>query len=436
MDKKTSIKRKLYKGYIIQLILMGALSGVAIAQLINFGSYVDKYKKLMEANGDKVSFNSSLNLISVIAVIVLFLVIAIISCLITAKNLFKGIIEPLEEIKSVTEKMSMGVLDAQMEFQSKNEIGQVADSLRCSIDTLKKYIAEIDSEMEQFSNGVFTAESRVEFIGDFKNIQNHFETFEVKMSSVVNDIRNVAHQVSSGSGEVAEGAQALAEGATEQASVMEELTAALDEITEKIELNANNAVVISKKVENVAFQLDRSNSDMQNMVKAMNDINNSSKEIEQIIATIDQIAEQTNLLALNASIEAARAGEAGKGFAVVADQVSLLATQSAEAAKNSKILIANSIESVDKGKSIADETAKKLMSVVDGAIDIKVKVSEIAETSKKQSVSVKEIGQGVEQINAVVQNNAATSQESAATSEELTSQAEMLTSLIDQFKVK
>ena len=160
------------------------------------------------------------------------------------------------------------------------------------------------------------------------------------------------------------------------------------------------------------------------------------QEIGNIIAAINDIASQTNLLALNASIEAARAGEAGKGFAVVADQVSLLAAQSAEAAKESRDLIETSVSAVERGKVIADETAKQLEQVVESSKAATAEVYKIAVALEADAATMTQINQGVEQINSVVQTNSATSQQCAAASQEMSDQAGTLEQLIKSFKIR
>ena len=175
---------------------------------------------------------------------------------------------------------------------------------------------------------------------------------------------------------------------------------------------------------------------MQEMVEAMDEISNTSQEIGNIIAAINDIVSQINLLALNASIEAARAGEAGKGFAVVADQVSLLAAQSAEAAKESRDLIETSVSAVERGKVIADETAKQLEQVVESSKAATAEVYKIAVALEADAATMTQINQGVEQINSVVQTNSATSQQCAAASQEMSDQAGTLEQLIKSFKIR
>lgn len=160
------------------------------------------------------------------------------------------------------------------------------------------------------------------------------------------------------------------------------------------------------------------------------------EKINELTGTIMEISSQTGLLALNASIEAARAGEAGKGFAVVADQVSLLAAQSAEAAKESRDLIETSVSAVERGKVIADETAKQLEQVVESSKAATAEVYKIAVALEADAATMTQINQGVEQINSVVQTNSATSQQCAAASQEMSDQAGTLEQLIKSFKIR
>lgn len=166
---------------------------------------------------------------------------------------------------------------------------------------------------------------------------------------------------------------------------------------------------------------------------SMNEINGTAQQISNIIKTIDDIAFQTNILALNAAVEAARAGESGKGFAVVADEVRNLAGKSAEAAKDTTVLIENTVRSIQEGTKKADLAASSLQKLVKSSKQMNGKIREITLYSHKQSDSVSEIAQGLEQISSVVQKNSATAEESAATSEKLSEQAETMDTLLKQF---
>lgn len=370
-----------------------------------------------------------------IALILIVLVISIFLAVKIGSRIIKAIIIPLEKLDDVTVQIAEGNLHVSIEHHAKDEMGDLAHNLRKSIRILSSYVEDISHAMKEFSNGNFDVQPEVEWKGDFINILDSFMYFEKNMASTIKNIQSVADQVSAASEQVSASSMELAEGASEQSRITEELTATIGNVSAQIRDNADNAENIRKDVESVGQELEASNEKMQEMAHSMEDISRSSQEISKIIAAINDIASQTNLLALNASIEAARAGEAGRGFAVVADQVSTLAAQSAEAAKESTSLIEDSVHAVEKGMVIADEMASQLENVVAGSRQIIFKVNGIAEASEAQAQEMLQLSEGVDRINGVVQTNSATSEECAAASEEMTAQAETLKDLIRHFKV-
>ena len=353
----------------------------------------------------------------------------------TSKRVLETILEPLHEIEDVAMELTEGNLHSALEYHSDDEIGKLAHSMRKSIRMLGTYVDDIDRSMKLFSEGNFDVHPEVEWRGDFVGILNSFMAFQASMAGTIKGIQNVSNEVSGAAEQVASSSNDLADGATNQAAVVEELTATVTGVSEQVEKNSQSAKEISVKVDELGNAISESNGKMHEMVDSMHEISEASKEIDKIITTINEIASQTNLLALNASIEAARAGEAGKGFAVVANQVNVLADQSAQAAKESATLIETSVKAVEKGMVIAGQTAAQLEEVAENSKLITTEVTNIAETLETQTTEIKQINEGIEQINDVVQTNSATSEECAAASQEMSSEAESLREMIRKFKV-
>ena len=370
-----------------------------------------------------------------IGVVVICLILAFVLAKKTAERVMETILVPLHQIEDVAQELTEGNLHSTLEYHSEDEIGRLAHSMRKSIRILGSYVDDIDRAMKQFSEGDFDVQPQVEWRGDFIGILNSFMAFEKSMADTVKGIQHVSDEVFEGAEQVASSSSDLADGATNQAAVVEELTATVENVSEQVAQNSKTAKEISGRVDELGNSILDSNSKMREMVDSMNEISVASKEIDKIIATINEIAAQTNLLALNASIEAARAGEAGRGFAVVANQVNVLADQSAQAAKESSLLIETSVKAVEKGMVIAGQTAAKLEEVAESSKNITEEVANIADTLETQTTEIYQINQGIEQINDVVQTNSATSEECAAASQEMSNEAESLRGLIQKFKV-
>lgn len=310
---------------------------------------------------------------------------------------------------------------------------EIIDGFNKAIGVMVGTVSETSSIMQDISKGDLSVSMIGDYKGDFAKLKNDINDTIQAINEVLNDINNSADQVASGSRQVSDGSQTLSQGSTEQASSIEELSASITEIatqTKQNVVNANQANELSIKVKDNAVQ---GNAQMQQMLVSMTEINQSSENISKIIKVIDDIAFQTNILALNAAVEAARAGQHGKGFAVVAEEVRNLAARSAEAAKETTDLIEGSVNKVQAGTKIANQTAVALSEIVSGIEKAVTLVGEIATASNEQASGIVQINKGIEQVSQVVQNNSATAEESAAASEELSSQAELLKQMAGKF---
>lgn len=373
---------------------------------------------------------------------IIFIVILIIAAfsLVVAVTLevriTKSISKPLNELSDSAVQLSYGNLKARSNYISEDEIGVASAALNDSFASLQDVVSEVSQILEDISKGKCDHTEVRTYKGDFAPISKALNIILNNLNEIFTSINESAAQVESGSSEVANGAQALAQGATEQASSVEELSSQIEEVSKKVQENSTGITAIASEMNSAASQAETGNEQMNEMLTAMNNIATSSEEIGKIIKVIDNIAFQTNILALNASVEAARAGAAGKGFAVVAEEVRNLASRSADAAKQTSVLIASSTGKVQDGLTLADNTAKALSEIAESIQTINTKINDIENASTAQATAISQINLGVEQVSAVIQTNSATAQQSAAASEELSKQAENLKGEINWIQLR
>ena len=363
---------------------------------------------------------------------------AILTAAFLAVYLTRSIVSPIKEIQIAMENVTNGDLTIKLTHESKDELGMLQKSVQSMASFLNDVINDEEHILSSMGRGDFQADTTIgeeHYVGVYRSLLQSIRDVRDTLSTTLSQINESSDQVAMGANQVSAGAQALSQGATEQASSVEELAATISEISSAINNNAASAKDASNKSSTVKDRADEGSKQMQEMLTAMNEISDSSNEIGKIVKTIEDIAFQTNILALNAAVEAARVGAAGKGFAVVADEVRNLASKSAEASKNTSFLIERSLQAVEHGSRIANETAQSLGEIVGGIDEVAVAINEISNASNTQAASVGQVSQGIDQISAVVQNNSATAEQSAAASQELSGQAQMLKNLVAQFKL-
>lgn len=359
--------------------------------------------------------------------------------LLLAVKISQGISRPIAACVARLEQLEKGDLDTPVpESTSQDETGTLLRALEGSIHTLAAIVKDINQMLNAMAEGNFDVHTQAErnYVGAFSKVLYSIRGMNQRISDTLQQINLSANQVDAGAEQVSAGAQAQAQGAAEQASSVEELAASISEIDTHIQQSSTNARTGQQIAIETSERIVACNQQMDHLIAAMGEIQDSSNEIEKIISTIESIAFQTNILALNAAVEAARAGTAGKGFAVVADEVRNLATKSAEASKNTAALIERSIQAVENGTKLAGQTAKALLSSVEDVRQAAEVIDQIYKASETEAVSIAQINQGIEQISSVVQTNSATSEESAAASEELSGQAQVLKQLVSKFKLR
>lgn len=349
----------------------------------------------------------------------------------------KALVAPIQKMTKRITLLSQGDLDTPVEvINTKDEIGELNESLVKTIESLKSYVGNITEITTEMANSNLCIDVDMEYIGNFAKIKESLEKIIESFNIRFAKIRNSANTVSTSSKEVSSGTQILSDGAVQQAVDVDNLVEKISQISIHMKENTDNSTEAGERVTNMSMEINESNDHMRQMMGAMSDISGASSEIGKIIKTIEDIAFQTNILALNAAVEAARAGTAGKGFAVVADEVRNLAGKSAVAAKNTTALIERSIQAVENGIKIADSTAKSLENVVSVVGDITAIVGKIVESTVEQTSAINEVNTGIEHISSIIQTNTATAEESAASSSEMLKHSEQLKSLVDEINIK
>ncbi len=413
-----------------------------------FGSYIngeDKmfatYAPVLDTDGWSIAVTApQINYLAstrdVIVINIIMIIVSILISVIVALVLALNIGRPM---KACVERMKLlvaGDLETPMpNITNKDETGMLVRSTETLVEGLRIVIHDISYLLNEMANqnlDVHTEHEEV-YVGSFQDILLSMRNMRIELSSAMRQVNHSAEEVANASNQLSSSAQTLSQGTVEQASSVQELATRISMISEEVKNTASGALNVRSQTHQTGEEVFLCNQKMQNLVEAMTKIQTSSEEIEKILKTIDDIAFQTNILALNAAVEAARAGSAGKGFAVVAQEVRELAGKSAQAAKDTSDLIANSTNAVHTGTEIAQSTADILLGVVGSIQSVVDAIDHIAIVSNEQSESVEQVSEGINQISVVVQSNSATAEQGAAASEQLSAEAACLKELVNHF---
>lgn len=376
------------------------------------------------------------NAFIVVLVMIITTTISFVVGALVISKFVKRIIVPLNAINGKILDMEQGKLSGDaIEVHTGDELETLADAVNSMTAYTNTIIKDIEAVSAKLAAEDLTAEPAADYIGDYAPIKSALYGIINSTSDVIRQIGASSKLVSDGSSKMSDNSTTLSQAATEQAATVEELNSSIVEISSNISANADSAGKAKVLADDCMKIVNEGNVKMTDMLHAMEEINETSSQIANIIKTIEDISFQTNILSLNASIEAARAGEAGKGFAVVAGEVGQLAGKTAEAAKNTTALIKTSLTAVENGTVMANETAKMLSKIVSETDDTAKVIDKIAAASQEQADSVKQILVGMDQISTSVQMTSGSSAECAASAEELSGQAKVLLDLVQRFKI-
>ncbi|MFI3121150.1 MAG: methyl-accepting chemotaxis protein [Methylococcaceae bacterium] len=341
-----------------------------------------------------------------------------------------------EEIKHLVQDVKMGDLSTRINLSDKHGFAKVLSSgINELTDVIESVFSDVNKVMESMAQGNLTTAITNDYQGVYAECKNNINSTIATLSEFIVQIRDAADFIEESSQEMAAGNNNLSLHVEQQAASLQETAANMEQLAGTVRNNADNTQQANHVVNSTMSHAQQGGDIVKSAIASMQDINESSNQLAEIISVIDEIAFQTNLLALNASVEAARAGENGRGFSVVATEVRNLAQRSAIAAQQSNDLIQNSVQKVRTGTAFVNETGAALTEIVESVARVGEIVSQIAGASTEQTAGIDQVNQAVAQMDDITQQNAALAEQAAAGSIAMSEQSTNMTALLSFFKV-
>lgn len=400
----------------------GAINGItALISLISVAAMA----RLHTAHSVSTSFLAYFS-----GVIALLLVLSIVTSVIVCRILNNSMVRPLKILNNIAAQISEGDTSANVRVLTNDEVGRLMQSFKTMVENTRRQA----QTAEAIAGGDLTVQVKISSEKDVLGMA--LNRIVENDNRILSRIRAASGEIARGAGQISEASLHLAEGSGRQAGTLEEVAAAVTNVKSNITLSAEHAAVARTRANGVSHDAADGSARMDEMLRAMDEISVSSANISKVMKAIEDIAFQTNILSLNASVEAARAGAAGKGFAVVADEVRSLAARSAGAAQETADMVKDSIQRIEHGTRIAQNTAEAFRKIVGGIEQVAALAEKIADTSAEQATGISTINEEIEQVSAVVQENSAASEESSTATARLYEQAEALKKLVETFKLQ
>ena len=330
--------------------------------------------------------------------------------------------------------MQKGQFSHRVEVEARGEMNLLKERINDSMTQLDRAMQDITRIVVAQSEGDLTQSITANYEGDLKTLKDAVNRSLEKLAQIVSQAVQASNIVNNAADEVSKGALDLSQRVQEQAAALEQTSATMDEMNSAVQNNTENAQQAADLARKVQSDAESGEQVMQQTILAMNAIQESSHKIAEIVSLIDGIAFQTNLLALNAAVEAARAGDHGRGFAVVAGEVRTLAQKSAEAAKDIKHLIEESVQRIDGGTKLASESGERLVDITRAIENVTGMINQIAQASAEQAEGVSQVHTAISDIDGATQQNAALVEQTSAAAESMSEQATELNRNMAFFK--
>ena len=389
------------------------------------------------SHGDAERFIKASNLSRNIIFVTIFacIILIIFICYKVTKYMTATILDGISHVTDVSNNLAKGILKANEEYDSEDEMGMMSRNLNGTIAILDSYIVDISNVLRELSEGNLNAKVKMKYSGDFMEIEDCLKNIIISLNEVFSNINNASCIVSKGAKEISATGELLSDGSNNQAKAIEEVVESIIDISDRIKANTKGAIEVDGLFNNTAYMINNQNEKMDELLKSMDEINKSSEKIKMIIDTIKNIAEDTNLLALNAAIESARAGEYGKGFAVVAEEVSKLARQSQEAVKSTTDIIQESINSIENGTKIVYKISNELSIISSDVTKVSELVKKMKILSEEQLFHINSITGKIDDVACVIESNLEIVEKTKVSANELAYQSETLDNEIKRFKL-
>lgn len=405
-EKYTTLINLTYKLY--------TQTGLALQEMVQ-----ERVNKILKS----INRNTAISVISLLILAYLFVGIYL-SILNSVKNLVDG-----------SEKLAEGDLNTDVELETKDELVQVASSFNTMRNTLSLVINEVIHILDNLSKGDLTEKNTNYYLGRFGDLKNYLNLTVEGLEKLIRNIKISTETTGYAAREISSGNTDLAKRTEQQGAFLEETAASIEEVTATVKQNAENAKQANQLAQTASDVAVKGGTIVGEVIVTMNDINESSSKVADIITVIDHIAFQTNILALNAAVEAARAGEQGRGFAVVAAEVRNLAQRTSTAAQEIKALISKSVENVASGTKLVDQAGHTMEDIVKAVNRVTEIMSDIASASVEQSNGIEQVSQAVIQMDHVTQENSALVSQVAHSAKSMEEEASHMESLVNIFKL-